>query len=193
MTPMPALVQSLCLDEKDYLPTPQPNRRLQALNRNIAGWSDGKISPVRFQLNQPVSDVAKSTRSYIKRKSKEVVESAFECIAPGQSAKLLAMITEPPSTGELEPENKVMATLVTTILSIFVHHCSKTQSKTMVPGLTTWRIDQARKHAVVVGEGISEEREPVIRYRLDGEKVGHSWSLLVAPITSKTWYMAREN
>ena len=193
MTPMPALVQSLCLDEKDYLPTPQPNRRLQALNRNIASWSDGKISPVRFQLNQPVSDVAKSTRSYIKRKSKEVVESALECIAPGQSAELLAMITEPPSTRELEPENKVMATLVSlhdlatswytkmTILSIFVHHYSKTQLKTMVPGLTTWRIDQARKHAVVVGEGISEEREPVIRYRLDGEKVDHFLEFISSP------------
>ena len=193
MTPMPALVQPLCLDEKDYLSTPQPNRRRQALNRNIASWSDGKISPVPFQLNQPVSDVAKSTRSYIKRKSKEVVESVLECIAPGQSAELLAMITEPPSTRELEPENKVMATLVSlydlatswctkmTILSIFGQHYSKTQLKTMVPGLTTWRIDQARKHAVVVGEGISEEREPVIRYRLDGEKVDHFLEFISSP------------
>lgn len=43
----------------------------------------------------------------------------------------------------------------------------------MVPGLTTWRIDQARKHSAVVGEGVYKEREPIVRYRLDGEKVDH--------------------
>ena len=47
MTPMPALLQSLCLDEEN-LPTPQPNSGLQALNRHIASLSDGRISPVRF-------------------------------------------------------------------------------------------------------------------------------------------------
>ena len=46
----------------------------------------------------------------------------------------------------------------------------------MVPGLTTWRIDQARKHSAVVGEGVYEEREPVVRYRLDGEKVSRRQS-----------------
>ena len=168
MTPMPALVRSLCLDEKEYLPTPQPNCGLQVLNRHIAGLSDGRISPVHFQLNQPVSGVAKSTRSYIKRKSKEVVETTLECIAPGQPAELLALITETrPTTEEPDPENKIMATLISlyegatswytkmTMLSIFVQHYSKMQLKAMVPGLTTWRIDQARKHATVVGVGVS--------------------------------------
>ena len=43
-----------------------------------------------------------------------------------------------------------------TILSIFAQHYTKTQLKDLVPGLTTWQIDQARKHAVVVGAGHSE-------------------------------------
>lgn len=51
----------------------------------------------------------------------------------------------------------------------------------MVPGLTTWRIDQARKHSAVVGEGIYEEREPVVRYRLDGEKVDHFLDFVSSP------------
>ena len=192
MTPMPALLQSLCLDE-EYLPTPQPNSGLQALNRHIASLSDGSISPVRFQLNQPIKDVAKSTRSYIKRKAKDVVENTLECIAPGQSAELLALITTTTTTKESEPEGKIMATLISlyegatswytkmTILSIFVLHYTKTQLQEMVPGLTKWRIDQARKHAVVVGEGVCEEREPVIRYRLDGEKVDHFLDFISSP------------
>ena len=51
----------------------------------------------------------------------------------------------------------------------------------MVPGLTTWRIDQARKHFATVGEGVYEEREPVVRYRLDGEKVDHFLDFISNP------------
>ena len=133
---------------KRILPTPQPNSGLQALNRHIASLSDGRISPVRFQLNQPMKDVAKSTRSYIKRKAKDVVENTLECIATGQSAELLALITTTTTTKESEPEGKIMATLISlyegatswytkmTILSIFVLHYTKTQLQEMVPGLT---------------------------------------------------------
>ena len=194
MSPMASLVQSLCLDdEKEYFPTPQPNRDLQDLNRYIGNLSDGRVSPVRFQLNKPITDVAETTRTYVRRKSKEIVETTLECIAPGQSAELLALITTPPTTIALSPENKVMRALIwlyegatswytkRTVLSIFVQHYSKTKLKEMIPGLTTWRIDQARKHAAVVGEGVSEEREPVIRYRLDGEKVDHFLDFISSP------------
>ena len=188
MTPLPTLVQSLRLDDTEYFPTPQANRGLQALNSCIVQYS-----PVRFQLNQPISEVAKSTSSYIKRKSKEVVETALECIAPGQSSELLTRITQPSTTKEPSTENKIIATLVLlyegatswytkmTILSIFVQQYSKSKLKAMVPGLTTWRIDQARKHSATVGEGVYEEREPVVRYRLDGEKVDHFLDFISSP------------
>ena len=86
MTPIPALMRSLCLDEEEeqeHLPTPTPNRELEVLNQHIERLSGGRISPVRFQLTQPIQDVARSTRSYIRRKSKEVVGTTLECIAPG--------------------------------------------------------------------------------------------------------------
>ena len=51
----------------------------------------------------------------------------------------------------------------------------------MVPSLTTWRTDQARKHSATVGEGLYEEREPVVRYRLDGEKVDHFLDFISSP------------
>ncbi|CAH3107506.1 unnamed protein product, partial [Porites lobata] len=195
MTPIPALMRSLCLDEEEeeeYLPTPTPNRGLEVLNQHIERLSGGRISPVRFQLTQPIQDVARSTRSYIRRKSKELVGTTLECIAPGQSNELLALVANPTPI-EPEPVNNIMATLLSlyegatswytkmTILSIFAQHYTKTQLKDLVPGLTTWRIDQARKHAVVVGAGHSEVREPVMRYRLEGEKVDHFLDFISSP------------
>ena len=195
MTPIPALMRSLCLDEEEeeeYLPTPTPNRGLEVLNQHIERLSGGRISPVRFQLTQPIQDVARSTRSYIRRKSKEVVGTTLECIAPGQSNELLALVANPTPI-EPEPVNNIMATLLSlyegatswytkmTILSIFAQHYTKTQLKDLVPGLTTWRIDQARKHAVVVGAGHSEVREPVMRYRIEGEEVDHFLDFLSSP------------
>ena len=66
MTPIPALMRSLCLDEEkeeEYLPTNTPNRGLEVLNKYIERLSGGGISPVLFQLTQPIEDVARSTRS----------------------------------------------------------------------------------------------------------------------------------
>ena len=191
MTPLPTLVQSLRLDDTEYFTTPLANRGLQALSSCIGSLSDGRISPERFQLNQPISEVAKSTSSYNKLKSKEVVETALECIAPGQSSELLTRITQPSTTKEPSSENKIIATLVLlyegatswntkmTILSIFVQQYSKSKLKAMVPSLTTWRTDQARKHSATVGEGFYEEREPVVR--LDGGKVDHFLDFISSP------------
>ena len=58
MTPIPALMRSLCLDEEEeeeYLPTPTPNRGLEVLNQHIERLSGGRISPVLFQLTQPIT------------------------------------------------------------------------------------------------------------------------------------------
>ena len=175
MTPLPTLVQSLRFDDKEYFSTPQVNRGLQALNRCIGSLSGGRISPVRFQTKPAnLRSRKKHELLYIKRKSKEVVETALEFIAPGQSSELLTRITTPSTTKEPSPENKIVATLVLlyqgatswytkmTILSIFVKHYSKSKLKAMEPDLRTWRIDQTRKHSAIVGEGVYEEREPKI-------------------------------
>ena len=111
MTPIPALMRSLCLDEEEeeeYLPTPTPNRGLEVLNQHIERLSGGRISLVRFQLTQPIQDVARSTRSYIRRKSKELVRTTLECIAPGQSNELLALVANPTPI-EPEPVNNILS------------------------------------------------------------------------------------
>ena len=152
MTPIPALMRSLCLDkqeEEEYL----PNRGLAVLNQHIERLSGGRISPVRFQLTQPIQDVARSTRSYIGHKSKEVVQTTLECIALGQSNEL-AFVANARSM-EPGPVNKIMATLLSlyegatswytkmTILSFFAQQYTKTQLKDL--GLGFLRSDKEVK------------------------------------------------
>ena len=97
-------------EESDYLPPlPTPMRRehfgLEALNRNISMLTDGRISPIRFQLTQPLAECAKSTHYYIKRKSAEVITASLNCIAPGQSSCLILLQFRPQ-----DQKTKVLAT-----------------------------------------------------------------------------------
>ena len=183
-------------NDDEYIPTPmrKVNTGLNTLNRNISLLTDGRVSPVRFQLNQPLSDCAKSTRYYMKRKATEVISASLNCIAPGQSEELLELVSTQGLVPEEEhPSEKVIKDLISlyeestswytqkTVLSIFAKHYTKSQLQQMVPGLTIWRIDQARKHAAVVGAGVSEERQPVVRYRLAREKVDHFLDFVSCP------------
>ena len=43
----------------------------------------------------------------------------------------------------------------------------------MIPGLTKWRVDQARCHATDVGEGQPLLEKPIFRIRLDPAKTDH--------------------
>ncbi|XP_044167545.1 uncharacterized protein LOC122951609 [Acropora millepora] len=175
-------------EESDYMPTPMRREHfgLEALNRNISMLTDGRISPIRFQLTQPLAECTKSTQYYIKRKAAEVITASLNCIAPGQSKELFDLVTVQTARPEDEsPGDKVIKELISlyeesnswytkmTVLSVFVKHYTKSQLQQMIPGLTIWRIDQTRKHAAVVGAGVSEERQSVVRYRLDGQKLDH--------------------
>ncbi|XP_078382539.1 uncharacterized protein LOC144665220 [Oculina patagonica] len=51
----------------------------------------------------------------------------------------------------------------------------------MVPGLTKWRIDQARKHAAIVGPGRPKELPEIRRTRLDPVKEDHFLYFIASP------------
>ena len=51
----------------------------------------------------------------------------------------------------------------------------------MIPGLTKWRIDQARKHAALVGPGKPNELPEILRTRLDPVRVDHFVDFIVSP------------
>lgn len=51
----------------------------------------------------------------------------------------------------------------------------------MIPGLTKWRIDQARKHAALVGPGKPKELPEIRRTRLDPVRVDHFVDFIASP------------
>ena len=151
--------------DEEWIPTPQIRTNLSSLNGFIS-ISEHDVSPVRGQLQLPVSKVSSSTSRYYKRKLQEICRAVLDCIAPGQSQALFELMTSEKvqDIGILKPiEGSLVQRLIIlyeesnswitkqAILSIFVQDYSKSQLKEMVPGLTKWRIDEARKHAALAG------------------------------------------
>ena len=67
------------------------------------------------------------------------------------------------------------------ILSMFARHFSRSELKEMIPGLSKWQIDQARRHAVEEGPGQQVLPTPIRRKRLDPAKTSHFVSFIARP------------
>ena len=171
-----------------WLPTPVP--KLTKLNDFLHQCSEGRLSPVRSQMQVPLTECADSTSRYYKRKAKQVVHLVLDCIAPGQADELQQHL----SKEEEKPTSDMQSLLVKIyeeaessytkkqILSIFVNMYTKSELQEMIPGLTKWRIDEARKHASEVGPGREVEAKTVTRSRLDMTKVDHFIDFVSNPL-----------
>ena len=138
--------------------------------------------------------MAGSTIRYYKRKALESCEAVMHCIAPGQSNALLALIkrddTSPiPSSKDSELIKRLIMLYEESdswstkreILSLFAQDYTKPQLITMVLGLSKWRIDEARKHAALVGPGKPLDVPNVHRMKLDPVKVDHFIDFVSSP------------
>ena len=67
------------------------------------------------------------------------------------------------------------------ILSVFVGDYSKTELLAFIPGLTKWRIDEARKHAFRTSPGHLIDPPVIHRCRLDPVKVDHFLDFISSP------------
>ena len=67
------------------------------------------------------------------------------------------------------------------ILSLFAGDYSKTELLQLVPGLTKFRIDKARKHAFKTKPGQFIEPPTITRARLDPAKVDHFLDFVSSP------------
>ena len=182
--------------DEEWIPTPQIKTSLSSLNGFIRSISERDVSPVRGQLHLPVSKVSSITSRYYKRKSQEICRAVLDCIAPGQSQALFELMTSEkvqdigipkPIEGSLVQRLIILYEETNSwitkqeILSIFVQDYSKSQLKEMIPGLTKWRIDEARKHAALAGPGRRKEIPEVHRTRLDPVKVDHFVDFIASP------------
>lgn len=125
----------------EWQATPQVQMKLHSLN-NFLRQADGRVSPVRSQLNTNAEGVSSSTRRYYKRKGMQVVEASLDAIAPGQCKWLLQQVLDAYSHSTNSdvnlPEKTLLSRLVTLyneatnwytrqqILSVFVADYSKT-------------------------------------------------------------------
>ena len=76
------------------------------------------------------------------------------------------------------------------ILSSFVSWHSKTELLQLIPGLTKWRIDEARRHASLVGPGEAVELPAIHRCRMDPVKVDHFLDFISSPSFLQDAYVA---
>ncbi|CAH3192358.1 unnamed protein product, partial [Porites evermanni] len=67
------------------------------------------------------------------------------------------------------------------ILSLFVNDYSKSELLALIPGLSKWRIDEARKHAFQTKPGQPIDPPRITRCRLDTVKVDHFLDFLSSP------------
>ena len=127
----------------------------------------------------------------------QVIEASLNAIAPRQSKWLLQQVLEAYShVTESKvnlPEKTLRSRLVALynkatnwytrlqILSVFVTDYSKTELLSFLPGLTKWRIDEARKHAVCTSPGRFIEPPALQRRRLDPVKVDHFLDFISSP------------
>ena len=170
----------------EWQPTPQVKEQMISLN-NFLRTVDGRISPIRSQLGTDVEQISSRTSRYYRHKAVQAVETVLEAIAPGNSKWLFQQVIEGYSSLAAEnlPEQGLLATLIQLyeeasswhtrqqILSIFARDYSKTELLALVPGLTKWKVDEARRHAFHSGRGRVIEPPTLQRSRLDPSKVDH--------------------
>lgn len=182
-------------DDKDWKSTPQVNKNISALNNFLRVVHGRDLSPLRSQCSLSISDMAGSTIRYYKRKALESCETVLHCIAPGQSNALFDLMKKDctSSSCSSSKDGELINRLVMLyeestswptkreILSLFVQDYTKAQLMTIIPGLSKWRIDEARRHAALFGPGRPLEVPEVHRLRLNPVKVDHFIDFISSP------------
>ncbi|KAK6173861.1 hypothetical protein SNE40_017244 [Patella caerulea] len=167
--------------DKSYAPTPAPrNLTLASLNSFMR---QGNYSEVTGQLLKPMAESKPSTVRYYKRKAQEGFNLVLHCLAPGQEDELMQIVQK--GVVESSSDEDVTDSLVKCyhesssshtkrqILSILACNKTKQELQKLIPGLTVYRIDMARKHAIQVGQGQPVEIAPIQRNRMEEVKIDH--------------------
>ena len=178
------------------MPTPVDTANFSSLNSLLRKITNGEVSPIRARLHKPIDDVSDTTRRYYKGKSKQVVQTVLECIAPGQSQCLFNeimrshfAISHSSSAADKVLVSKLVLLYSQTeswyskrqILSLFAQDHTKEELRSMISGLTVWRIDQAREHAKTAGPGKPVDLEPIQRTRLPPASIDHFLDFISSP------------
>jgi len=174
--------------------TPVVQFKLHSLNSFLRQSSSGRLSPIRSQLRSDIADISSTTNRYYRRKAVQAVESVLDAIAPGNSTWLFNQVSQTFSQTDVDTsDNTLLSKLVKLyydasswytrqqILSIFAKDYAKSELLRFIPGLTKWRIDEARSYAVLAGPGRAIDPPVIHRSRLDPTKVDNFLDFLSSP------------
>ena len=182
---------------REWQPTPRVEHRLQQLNSYLLKSTNGQISPVRSQCKSDVMTISSSTLRYFRKKAEEAVDTVLDAIAPGNSSWLLKQVFTKHQTGlsvfAASEEDSLVSRLMTLynkasswytqqqILSLFASDYTKTELLELMPGLTKFRIDKARRHAFQNNPGELIQPPTFTRLRLDPTSVDHFLDFISSP------------
>ncbi|PFX16932.1 hypothetical protein AWC38_SpisGene18779 [Stylophora pistillata] len=156
---------SIWCDEKEI-----QNQRRQALNDALGNLTSGRFSPILSTLNGSWNDISPTQKKDYFREAREAVAVALSVISPGLEKDLwkciqnyIDIIERDESSSSKRKHFDTNTGLIDVlikaydqaeswqtkrqILSLFANDFSRREFQTLIPGLTKWRIDQARQHA----------------------------------------------
>ncbi|XP_022777782.1 uncharacterized protein LOC111319236 [Stylophora pistillata] len=160
---------SIWCDEKEI-----QNQRRQALNDALGNLTSGRFSPILSTLNASWDNISPTQQKDYIRKGRGAVAVALSVISPGKGKDLwkciqndLDIIERNESSSSKRKHFDTNTGLIDVlikahdqeeswqtkrqILSLFANDFSRRELQTLIPGLTKWRIDQARQHATEAG------------------------------------------
>ena len=181
----------------EWCSTPCVKSGLKAVNEFIrsAPCARGRVDPVVRQLTIPWKEAAPSTQRYYRQKGKVSIEVALDCLAPGQAIELISELMK--HMEKKEKQNSVdtdvseISRLIKLyeeanswftkrqILSVFVNDYSKAQLQLLIPGVSIWAIDEARRHTAKVG--VSKPVPQMEAITRDASKVDHFLDFISRP------------
>ncbi|KXJ22171.1 hypothetical protein AC249_AIPGENE4203 [Exaiptasia diaphana] len=188
---------SIWLDEKEV-----QNEKRSTLNTAFSDLSGGRVSPLQSTLNTEWDDISVTQQKYYLRKAKELFQSTLSIISPGQEQQIWRSLRQDPYLVEnddsskvkhFDTESELMDTLIKAhneaqswqtkrqILSLFANDFSRAELQTILPGLSKWRIDQARDHATKSGRGQPVKEKQIFRARISNEQMDHFLDFVSRP------------
>ncbi|KAK3095239.1 hypothetical protein FSP39_012015 [Pinctada imbricata] len=161
-----------------------------------------KFEPLQSQLTRPFESLGKSMKSYYLKKADECVHMVLGIIAPDQESVILSALQSKTMKAETDITTLTAETDMTTksiisayhnaadgrtqtqILSLIANDHTKTKLQELIPGISTFKIDNARKHALVQGPGLILSQPKVYRIKLTKPKLNHFIEFILNPTYS---------
>ena len=166
-----------------------PREKLNAAMKIL----NDKFEPLQSQLSRPFESLSRSSKSYYLKKVEECIHMILGIIAPDQETIILRAIENKLIRTDLDLTTKSVISAYhnapdsrtqTQILSLIVNDHTKIKLQELIPGLSTFKIDGTRKHALVQGPGFVLSQPKVYRIRLTKPKLNHFIEFILNPTYS---------